>query len=161
MSLTSKNNYFEDFEIGAVYKHYRGKTIKESDAVTICNMVMNTAQGHFNDHLMESTPIGESLVYGGVTISMTLGLAAQDTAEQVIREISLDNIKLKSPVKHGDTIYAYTEVLGKEDTNEQGGGVLHFKHYGVNQKEVVVFEGERKVLLKKKKLVAKAKNHKS
>lgn len=150
MNLTSKNNYFEDFEVGAVYKHYRGKTIKESDAVTICNMVMNTAQGHFNDHIMENTPIKESLVYGGVTISMTIGLAAQDTAEQVIREISMDNIKLKSPVKHGDTIYAYTEVLGKEDTNEQGGGVLHFKHYGVNQREVVVFEGERKVLLKKR-----------
>lgn len=150
MSLTSKNNYFEDFELGAVYKHYRGKTIKESDAVTICNMVMNTAQGHFNDHLMKETPIGESLVYGGVTISITLGLAAQDTAEQAIREISLDNIKLKSPVKHGDTLYAYTEVLSKEDIDEQG-GIVHFKHYGVNQREVVVFEGERKVLLKKRK----------
>ena len=150
MSLTSKNNYFEDFEVGAVYKHYRGKTIKESDAVTICNLVMNTAQGHFNDHLMEKTPIGESLVYGGVTISITIGLAAQDTAEQVVREMGMDKIKLKSPVKHGDTIYAYTEVLGKTDSNEEDAGIIHFKHYGVNQKEVVVFEGERKVLLKKR-----------
>jgi len=151
MSLTSQNTYFEDYEIGAVYKHFRGKTIKESDAVTICNMVMNTAQGHFNDHMMANTPIKESLVYGGVTISMTIGLAAQDTAENMIREIGMDNIKLKSPVKHGDTIYAFTEVLGKEDTNEQGGGVVHFKHYGVNQREVVVFEGERKALIKKKR----------
>jgi len=150
MRLTSKNNYFEDFEIGAVFKHYRGKTIKESDAVTICHLVMNSAEGHFNDHRGESSPIGESIVYGGVTISTTIGLAAQDTAEQVIREIGLDNIKLKTPVLHGDTIYAYSEVLGKEDTNELGGGVVHFKHYGVNQKEVVVFEGERKVLLKKR-----------
>ena len=150
MGLTSKNNYFEDFEVGAVYKHYRGKTIKESDAVTICNMVMNTAQGHFNDHIVENTPIKESIVYGGVTISITIGLAAQDTAEQVIRELSMDNIKLKAPVKHGDTIYAYTEVIGKEDSHENDGGIVHFKHYGVNQKELVVFEGERKVLLKKR-----------
>jgi len=108
MGLTSKNNYFEDFKVGAVYKHFRGKTIKESDAVTICHLVMNTADGHFNDHWTADTPIGESLVYGGVTISTTIGLAAQDTAEQVIREIGMDNIKLKSPVKHGDTLYAYT-----------------------------------------------------
>jgi len=150
MNLTSANNYFEDFEVGSVIKHYRGKTIKESDAVTICNMVMNTAQGHFNDDLMRDTPIGESLVYGGVTISMTIGLAAQDTAEQVIREIGLNKIKLKSPVKHGDTLYAYSEVLSKDDTNEQGGGIVKFKHYGVNQNKIVVFEGERTVLLKKK-----------
>jgi len=149
MNLTSNNNYFEDFEIGAVYKHYRGKTIKESDAVTICNMVMNTAQGHFNDHITANTPIGESLVYGGVTISTTIGLAAQDTAENVIREIGMDNIKLKFPVKHGDTIYAYTEIMDKEDSDESG-GIVHFKHYGVNQNEVVVFEGERKALIKKR-----------
>ena len=42
--------YFEDFELGATYRHARGKTVKESDAVTICNLVLNTAEGHFNDH---------------------------------------------------------------------------------------------------------------
>lgn len=149
MKQTGTDNYFEDFEIGAVYKHYRGKTIKESDAVTLCHIMMNSAQGHFNDDLMKSTPFGQSIVYGGVTISMIIGLAAQDTAEQAIREIGMDNLKLKAPVFHGDTLYAYSEVLSKELTSE--GGIIHFKHYGVNQKEVVVFEGERKVLIRSKK----------
>ncbi len=142
--------FFEDFKVGDVYRHYRGKTVKESDAVTICNLVMNSAQGHFNDHFMKDFPIGESIVYGGVTISMVVGLSAQDTAQNAIREIGMDNMRLKSPVKHGDTLYAYTEVLGTEEVPEENGGILHLKHYGVNQDDKIVFEGERKVLIKRR-----------
>ncbi len=147
---TTKNplggRYYEDFEVGDVYKHFRGKTVKENDAVVICNMVMNTAQGHFNDHFMEDFDIGESIVYGGVTMSMVIGLSAQDTAENCIRELGMDNIKMLSPVKHGDTVYAYTEVLGKEEHPE--GGIVNLRHYGVNQDDVQVFQGDRSLLLK-------------
>ena len=142
------SRYFEDFTVGDVYKHFRGKTVKESDAVTICNMVLNSASGHFNDHVMAETGVGESIVYGGVTISMVIGLAAQDTAGNAIRELGMDNIKLLSPVLHGDTLYSYSEVL---DTQSHGeGGVVTFRHYGVNAKDKLVFQGERTVLLKKR-----------
>tara|TARA_B100001057_G_scaffold331995_1_gene332325 strand:+ start:3456 stop:3914 length:459 start_codon:yes stop_codon:yes gene_type:complete len=138
--------YFEDFDMGATYRHARGKTIKESDAVTICNLVLNTAEGHFNDHKMESLPVGESVVFGGVTISMIIGLASQDTAGNAIRELGMTNIKLLSPVKHGDTLYAYSTVLEKELRKE--GGLITFTHYGVNQNETLVFQGDRTVILK-------------
>lgn len=145
----SDGRHFEDFQVGDVYKHYRGKTIKENDAVVICNMVMNTAQGHFNDHMMEQFPIGESIVYGGVTLSMVLGLASQDIAENCIREVGLDNIQMSFPVKHGDTVYAYTEVLAKEE--QEYGGLLTVRHYGVNQDDVQVFQGERTLLVKRRR----------
>ena len=151
MSMASQvqgTRFFEDFEVGDVYRHWRGKTVKESDAVTICHLVLNSASGHFNDHAMKDTAIGESIVYGGVTISMIIGLAAQDTAENAVRELGMDNIRLLSPVTHGDTLYAYSEVLDKTDHKE--GGVVHFRHYGVNQNEQAVFQGERRVLIKKR-----------
>jgi itaconyl-CoA hydratase len=151
---TEKNpeggRYFEDFEVGRVFKHLRGKTVKESDAVTICNMVMNTAQGHFNDHFMSDLPAGKSVIYGGVNIAMVIGMSAQDTAENCIKELGMTNLKNKRPMRHGDTMYAYTEVLGKEDSPELGGGILHLKHYGVNQDDQVFFEGERTLLIKKR-----------
>ena len=96
----------------------------ENEAVTICHLVMNTASGHFNDDLMKRASkaggmnIDTSLVFGGVTISITIGLAHQDTGEQVIRELGMTNMKLLSPVVHGNTIYAYTEVLETESVDE-------------------------------------------
>jgi acyl dehydratase len=115
---------------------------------------MNSASGHFDDHVMKQMHdkgqihVDESLVYGGVTISISIGLAHQDTGEQVIREVGLDGIKLTAPVLHGDTLYAYTEVLAKEDVDESS-GLITFRHYGVNQDDVLVFQGDRTALMSK------------
>jgi hypothetical protein len=45
--LTGKDNYFEDFVVGAVMRHARGKTIETAEHVMVTNLVMNSAQGHF------------------------------------------------------------------------------------------------------------------
>ena len=88
--------------------------------------------------------------FGGVTISMVIGLAMQDTGENALTELSLDKIRLKSPVFHGDTLYAYTEVLTTEPAERDDAGIVTFKHFGINQKDQVVFEGERRVLIKRR-----------
>ncbi len=154
MALTGSNNYFEDFQVGQVLKHARGKTMCEQDNVGITLQVLNTAEGHFNEDIMQKNAMGRGwntrLQFGGVTIAMVIGLAMQDTGENALRELALDKIRLKSPVFHGDTLYAYTEVLRKEDSDREDAGVVTFKHYGVNQKDEVVFEGERQVLIKRK-----------
>ena len=155
MSLTGNNNYFEDFEIVTVMKHARGKTMCEQDNVGITLQVLNTAEGHFNEHLMQQNAMGREgwnsrLQFGGVTISMIIGLSMQDTGENALKELSLDAIRLKNPVFHGDTLYAYTEVLGKEEADRDDAGIVQFKHWGVNQDDKVVFEGERRVLIKKR-----------
>ena len=155
MALTGSNNYFEDFVPGTVMRHARGKTMCEQDNVGITLQVLNTAEGHFNEDLMQKNAMGREgwnarLQFGGVTIAMVIGLAMQDTGENAIAEIGLDKIRLKAPVFHGDTLYAYSEVLEKRQGDRPGAGVVVFKHYGVNQKDQVVFEGERTVLVKRK-----------
>ena len=146
MSLTSANNYFEDFTVGRRIRHARGTTIDEVENQLLTKLVMNSAQGHWNEDTMKDTPFGQRLVFGFITASMVIGLATQDTAENAIKELSLDKIRFKRPVFHGDTVYAYTEVLAAEAADV--GGIVTFKHWGVNQKEQVVFEGERRVHLK-------------
>jgi itaconyl-CoA hydratase len=151
---TSSNNYFEDFEVGQLIAHARGKTVTEFDNVLITNLVMNTAEGHFNEHVMsqsrEIAGFNTRVVFGGINLSMVIGLAAQDTAEQVIAELGMDKIRLKAPVHHGDTLYAFSEVLHKADGDRGGVGIVRFKHYGINQHDRLVFEGERTVLMRRR-----------
>ncbi len=148
--LTSPDSYFEDFAVGQTIKHARGKTVTELENVNITNMVMNTAQGHFNLHLMEKTPLGKILCYGGVNFSLVLGLASQDTVENALAELGLDKIQLKTMVHHGDTLYAYSRVLEKRDGDREDAGIVVFKHWGVNQRDELVAELERTALIKKK-----------
>ena len=149
-SLTGNDNYFEDFVVGEAYEHARGKTVTEMDGVLITNLVMNTAQGHFNEHQMQRSPQGQRIVFGGVTIAMVVGLAMQDTGEQALAELGMDKIRLQKSVFHGDTLYAQSEVLETRASDRADAGVVRFRHRGVNQNGETVFEGERTVLIKRR-----------
>ena len=142
--------FFEDFSTGEILKHVRGKTLTEMDQVLITNLVMNTASAHFDEHIMKDHMFKQRVAFGGVTISLVLGLAAQDTAENALAELSLDNIRLSKPVFHGDTLYAYSQVVDKNDGERDDAGVVAFHHWGVNEKDQVVFEGDRRVLIKRR-----------
>ncbi len=146
-TITDFEGYYEDFTVGDVLRHARGKTVSELDNVLITNMVLNTAEPHFNEHAARADPMfRHRIVYGGITVAMVVGLAAQDTARHAIREISMDKVRLFAGVYHGDTLYAYSEVL--EKTPQPGGGVVRFLHRGYNQEDRLVFAGERQVLIK-------------
>jgi acyl dehydratase len=54
------------------------------------------------------------------------------------------------PVVHGDTLYAYSEVLSVEPGDREDAGVVTFRHYGVNQDDKQVFQGDRRMLIKRR-----------
>ena len=149
-ALTGSGNYFEDLTVGDRYRHARGATVGEVENQMLTKLVMNTAHAHFNEHAMKGTPFGQRLVFGLVTGSIVIGLATQDVAENAVAELGLDKMRFKAPVFHGDTLYAYTQVLAKEDAGRGDAGIVRFKHWGLNQDGAVVFEGERTVLVKRR-----------
>lgn len=148
--LTGGGNYFEDFEMGQVMRHARGKTVTPLENVLITNLVMNTAQGHFNADMMEKSPFKGILSYGGVNFSLVLGLACEDCCENALAELGLDNIRLSKPVTHGDTLYAVSEVIEKDESDREDAGIVVFRHYGYNQKDELVAQVDRRALIKKK-----------
>jgi acyl dehydratase len=148
--LTGNNNYFEDFKVGEILRHRRGKTIEPTENVLITNMVMNTASSHFDDVVMKDTMFKKRLQFGGVTAALIVGMASQDTSENSVAELGMTGIRFKMPIFHGDTLYAYTEVLEKKEADRADAGVVVFRHWGVNQDDKVVFEGDRQVLVKKR-----------
>ena len=149
-ALTGTDNYFENFTVGAVYRHQRGKTVEPLENVLFTNLVMNTADGHFNEHVMQSHPAKRRVVYGGVTIGIVIGLAMQDTGENAISELGLTGIRLTKSVFHGDTLYSLSEVLEKQEAPRADAGIVLFRHYGINQNNEQVFQGDRRVLIKKR-----------
>lgn len=142
--------YFEDFTVGDKYRHARGTTVGDVEGQMLTKLVMNTAQAHFNEHFAAKTPFGRRIVFGLVTGSIVIGLATQDTAENAIAEVGLYKMRFTAPVHHGDTLYAYTEVLSKDESERSGAGIVRFKHWGVQGDSTVVFETERTVLVKRR-----------
>lgn len=149
-SYTGSGNYFEDFSVGQRIAHARGATVGEFENQMLTKLVMNTADAHFNEARMEDTAYGQRLVFGLVTGSMVIGLTTQDVAENALAELGLDKLRFRAPVFHGDSLRAFSEVLAVEDGDRADAGVVRFKHWGQKQDGTVVFEGERRVLVKRR-----------
>lgn len=150
MPITSNDNYFEDFNTGEVYEHPRGKTMTEMDNVSLTNLVLNTAEGHFNEDAMQDREFGERIVYGGINLSLVAGLASETVSENALDILGFDDVRFTTPVFHGDTLYAESEVIDKHETETRpDGGVVTFHVRGYNQDDEQVLEAEQTVLLKK------------
>jgi acyl dehydratase len=147
--LVGEGTFFEDFEVGQRIRHARGSTIDEVENQYLSKLVVNTAAAHFDEAAMGS--VGGRLVFGLVTGSIVIGLATQDTAECALRELSLTGLRFTAPVHHGDTVYAFTEVLATEPSQEHpDAGIVEFQHWGANQDDTVVFECKRRTLIKRR-----------
>jgi itaconyl-CoA hydratase len=151
--LTGNSNWFEDFAPGQKFRHARGATVGEAEGQVLAKLVMNTAQAHWNEDFLTNSPLGSGrVVFGLITASIVVGLASQDTSENALSDVALDGLRFRAPVHHGDTLYAYTEVLETTEASERvDAGLVRFKHWGVSHRGDVVFEGERTVLIKKRR----------
>lgn len=154
MSITSAGSYFEDFTVGETLRHQRGRTITETDNHMFTSLVMNTAELHFNQDLVEHHPKtyygGRRVVYGGVVLAFTVGLASEDTSENALAELEMDNGRHTNPVFHGDTIYAESKVLERRDSDRPDAGVVKFHLVGKKPDGTVVVEIDRSVLVKRR-----------
>lgn len=151
MPLTADDSYFEDFAVGQCFEHARGKTIGEMDQVLISHLVMNSAAAHFDEEAAKATGRWKGrIAFGGVTISMVLGLASQDTIENAVAELGLTEVRLMTSVYHGDTLTAFSEVLAVADGTTPDAGEVTFRHWGKNQHGETVMSAVRRVLIKRR-----------
>jgi acyl dehydratase len=160
MAITGSGNYFEDFQVGDVYEHVRGRTVTHMDNALVTHMTMNTMQAHFNlpyAREMLGGQFAERLVVGPCTIAIVVGLTSEDMSENAFMDLGMTGIRLPNPVYAGDTLYAKSEVLevrGGEDRSDAG--VVRYRFTGWKDGGVIVVEGERTIRVKTRAAWAKA-----
>ena len=142
--------YFEDFEVGDIYRSRLGRTISEADNTQFTLLTNNTNQIHFNAHYAARTEFGRLVVNSALTFSVVAGLAVTDVSENGFA-LGWDYIELPSPVFVGDTIYAETEVVEKRESRSRPGqGIIKVRSAGINQDGQVVLRFVRTVMVWKR-----------
>jgi acyl dehydratase len=142
--------YFEEFEIGAVYKHWPGRTITEFDDTWFSLMTMNQHPLHIDAHYASQTQHQQRLVNGTLVFSIAVGLSVADVSGRAIANLEYEQIRHLGPTFHGDTIYAETTVLEKtESKSKPDRGVVYVETRVFNQKNETVMTFRRRVLIPK------------
>src|SRR4051794_40830065 len=103
--------YLEEFEVGAVYKHWPAKTITESDDHLFCLLTMNHHPLHLNDVYASQSQQGRNVVVGPLAYSIDFGMSVSDVSGKAIANLATENLKHPAPVFHGDTLFVESEVL--------------------------------------------------
>ena len=140
--------FFEDFEVGATYRHEPGRTLSEADNTWFTLLTMNTHPIHFDAEYAKRSEFGRPLVVSTLTLAVLVGLSVADTSRNAVANLGWKEIKLPKPVFAGDTLYAESTVLAKRESKSRPDqGIVSIRTVGRNQRGEVVCEFDRTMLV--------------
>ncbi len=89
---------YEEFEVGAVYKHWPGKTVTEYDDHLFCLLTMNHHPLHLDANYAEqATDFGKNVVVGNYIYSLLLGMSVPDVSGKAIANLEVESLKHVAP----------------------------------------------------------------
>jgi acyl dehydratase len=142
--------YLEEFEVGAVYKHWPAKTVTEGDDHLFCLLTMNHHPLHLNNVYASQSQQGRNVVVGPYVYSLALGMSVSDISGKAIANLATEDLSHPNPVFHGDTLFAETEVLEvRPSASKPDRGIVKVHTRVLNQDGVLVAEFKRLVLVPK------------
>jgi 2-methylfumaryl-CoA hydratase len=121
--------FFEDFAPGSILCHDVGRTVGESEHMQLTYLFRNTHPLHFEEPYARTGFAKTRVVYGGLVFAWVAALASRDTCGNVLWEARFDKGAHPAGVLAGDTLYAASRVLAREDRTHDTGTVT-FKLVG-------------------------------
>ena len=159
--LSSPDTYFEDFTVGDLIEHSRGR-VMTTEHVALTAMLDNTSQVHSNQFMIDQNPEryvgGQLIIYGGIPFNLCLGLSCPDIADNALTDIVYHSGRHTAPLFAGDTVFASTEIRGKRDWPQRPDlGILattlrghKFVRQDDKPQRVEIFYLEREVAVKRR-----------
>ena len=143
-----EGRYYEDFEVGHVYRSRFGRTVTEADNLLFTHLTLNSNPLHFDGEYSRQSRWGQILVNSTFTLALVVGMSVPDVSENAMANLGWEEVKLSNPVFVGDTIYCETEVLAvRESKSYPEAGIVQVRSRGINQDGVVVIDFKRSVMV--------------
>jgi len=146
--------YYDELEVGMKFRH-QGRTVTEMDNVLFSALTMNSQPLHVNEDYSSKTEFGHRLVNGVYTFGLVVGLTVPELTEgTIVANLGYDKVVHPSPVFHGDTIYAESEIIEmRESKSRPNAGIVRIHCWGKKPDGTIVVEFERTALFLKRSQV--------
>jgi acyl dehydratase len=133
--------YFEEFELGLVFKHAITRTITETDNLIFCALTHNPQPLHLDAEFAKGTEFGQRIVNSIFTLGLMIGVSVGDTTLGT----TIANLGM------GDTLRAETTVAEKRESRSRpDAGIVVFDHRCFNQRAEEVAYCRRSALMRKR-----------
>jgi|HubBroStandDraft_1064217.scaffolds.fasta_scaffold17239_3 2-methylfumaryl-CoA hydratase len=139
--------YLEAFVPGQVFVHPRGFTFQPSAMLDFARTFMQCNPLYLDAEFAKSHGFLASPASPQMVFNVVLALGVQNDSEKAVANLGYYGAQFLRPVLPGDTLRSMTRVASRHDRGGGKPGIVRVQTLGVNQRDEVVLQYERKIMV--------------
>jgi 2-methylfumaryl-CoA hydratase len=147
---TNPGNFFEDFRHGQVIKHATPRTINEGDVALYMSLYGPRFAVQSSDDFARAIGYPRSPVDDLLLFHVVFGKTVPDISLNAIANLGYAGGRFLKPAYPGDTLSTVSEVIGLKENSNRETGTVYVRSTGRNQRNEVVLEYTRWVMVRKR-----------
>ncbi|MEC3859843.1 MaoC family dehydratase [Mesobacterium sp. TK19101] len=156
MTKTNPGRFFEDYAIGQVIDHAVPRTVSGGERALYHALYPMRHALYSSDAFAQSCGLPGSPLDDLAAFHVVFGKTVPDVSLNAVANLGYAEGRWMTPVYAGDTLRSTSEVIGLKQNSNGKTGVVYVRTRGLNQRDEVVMEYCRWVMVRKNNLDAPA-----
>ncbi|MTI03070.1 MaoC family dehydratase [Roseibium sp. RKSG952] len=156
MAKTNPGHFFEDYSVGQVLHHAVPRTVTVGERALYHALYPARHALYSSDEFAQNCGLPESPIDDLAAFHVVFGKTVPDISLNAVANLGYAEGRWLKPVYPGDTLRSESEVIGLKQNSNGKTGVVWVRTRGLNQRDEVVIEYVRWVMVRKSNLDAPA-----
>ena len=156
MAKTNPGRFFEDYAVGDVLKHAVPRTVSGGERALYHALYPARHALYSSDSFAQASGLPASPIDDLAAFHVVFGKTVPDVSLNAVANLGYAEGRWLVPVYPGDTLRSESEVIGLKQNSNGKTGVVYVRTRGLNQRDEVVMEYCRWVMVRKRNLEAPA-----
>ena len=154
MAKTNAGRFFEDYAVGDVIHHAVPRTVSGGERALYHALYPARHALYSSDEFARASGLSESPLDDLAAFHVVFGKTVPDVSLNAVANLGYAEGRWLKPVFAGDTLRSVSEVIGVKQNSNGKSGVVYVRTRGLNQRDEVVMEYVRWVMVRKRDLDA-------
>ncbi len=150
MSKTNPGHFFEDFFLGQELIHATPRTVTQGDQALYMALTGSRFALQASDELARAAGLPQAPLDDLLTFHIVFGKTVPDISLNAVANLGYADCRFGQPVYPGDTLAASSRVIGLKENSNGKTGVVYVRSVGRNQRDQVVLDFVRWVMVNKR-----------
>ena len=156
MVKTNAGRFFEDYAVGQVIDHAVPRTVTSGERALYHALYPARHALYSSDEFARARGLPESPLDDLAAFHVVFGKTVPDVSLNAVANLGYAQGRWLTPVYAGDTLRSTSEVIGVKQNSNGKSGVVYVRTRGLNQRDEIVLEYVRWVMVRKRDLDAPA-----
>ena len=156
MMKTNPGRFFEDYRVGEVITHAVPRTISGGERALYHALYPARGALYSSDAFARACGLAQSPLDDLIAFHVVFGKTVPDISLNAVANLGYAEGRWLAPVYPGDTLRSQSTVIGLKENSNGTSGNVYVRTQGLNQRDEVVLEYVRWVMVRKNRVDAQA-----